>query len=397
MLIRGYRLIACAMSWAVFGLAIGIAPAQSQTPCGPAFVGNPNFCHEAATLALVPPSPPATGLQKDRQGNPLPSPGYPTRMPFIFLCTDAFTGQLLDCGYSVEIVKVLDSTSAPNGANGGHIAEKHLAVRPLIEPKDGTLIFSGSSPSSGIISNSPGTPPKMTGRTGHSVAVVLYSVPQASGDLLAELFVVSPPGYLCEDPGCFDQVPFRFGLNRMKFLTTIRVGIPIPAPLCLFCPPSPGVFEELIQTPDTPFVLTGAAPPHPGNHFGAATALSLITRIAQAYREINPDLGKLGINDISLIRGGVYDLSTQWFADNTSGNGHWGHRTGTEVDIDRHDSNNNTTACESIDGGNDRVEWAVLAIIPEDLVPTAPQGTIPLAARSAYRCEPGGRNHVYLQ
>ena len=98
MLIRGYRLIGCAMSWAVFGLAIGIAPAQSQTPCGPAFVGNPNFCHEVATLALVPPSPPATGLQKDPQGNPLPSPGYPTRMPFIFLCTDAFTGQLLDCG-----------------------------------------------------------------------------------------------------------------------------------------------------------------------------------------------------------------------------------------------------------------------------------------------------------
>src|SRR5437867_6594204 len=105
MLIRGYRLIGCVMSWAVFGLAIGIAPAQSQTPCGPAFVGNPNFCHEVATLALVPPSPPATGLQKDPQKRLIPTPAYPVRFGFIFLCSDAFDGHLLDCGYSVEMVK----------------------------------------------------------------------------------------------------------------------------------------------------------------------------------------------------------------------------------------------------------------------------------------------------
>jgi len=319
-------------------------------------------------------------------------------MLFIFLCTDLFTGQLLDCGYSVEIVKALDSTSTPNGANGGHIADRHLAVRPLIEPKDGNLSFRGLPGSSGLIS-SPDNPPKMSGRTGHSVAAVLYPVPQASGDLLAEFFVVSPPGYLCEPPGCFDEVPGRFGLNRTQLLTTVHVGIPIVRSLCPFCAPFPGQFQELIQTPDAPFLLTGTTQPHPGNHFGTATALNLITQIARAYRKNNQGLGRLGINDISLLRGGAFDLNTQWVGDNASGNGHWGHRTGTEVDIDRHDSENNTTACESIPGGNDRVQKAVKAVISELLVPTVAQGASPLTDEpiSAYLCESGGKNHVYLQ
>src|SRR5205809_4712869 len=197
MLTRGCLFVSCSAMYVIFGLVSGVAPAQSQTPCGPEFVGNPNFCHEVATQAFVPPSPPATRFQKDPQKRLIPTPAYPVRFGFIFLCTDFFTGQLLDCGYSVEIVK-------PLAANGGHIATEHLAARPLIEPKDGNLSFSGLSGSSGIISNSPGDPPKMTGRTNHSVAAVLYPVPQASGDLLAELFVVSPPGYLCDlGIGCF--------------------------------------------------------------------------------------------------------------------------------------------------------------------------------------------------
>jgi hypothetical protein len=170
----------------------------------------------------------------------------------------------------------------------------------------------------------------------------------------------------------------------MQFLTTLHVGIRLDS--------------QLTQTTDDPFVLSGQTTAHPDNHFGTATALDRIRQIALAYREQNASLGKLSINDVSLVRGGVYDLNNQWFGDN-QGNPHWGHRTGTEVDIDRQDSARNNTACTSIDGGNDLVEKAAKAAIPEFLIPTVPQGSTPFTDEpiSAYLCESQGRNHVYLQ
>ena len=171
----------------------------------------------------------------------------------------------------------------------------------------------------------------------------------------------------------------------MQFLVTLHVGIRLDS--------------QLTQTADAPFMLTGDKPAHPENHFGTATAVQLITQIAQRYRKDNPILGMLRINDISLVRGGVFDLNKQWFGDNTSGNGHWGHRTGTEVDISTTDSDGNNTACTSVTGGNDLVKKAVDAALPEKLIPTVPQGSTSFTDEpiSAYLCESQGRNHVYLQ
>ncbi|MGH7259796.1 MAG: hypothetical protein ACREI9_03825 [Nitrospiraceae bacterium] len=372
----------------ILGVLLAVVPAWSQTVCGPDFIGNPNFCHFSLDDAFGKPSPPATGLEKP----PQPTVGYPVRFVFTFLCNDAFTGRSLDCGYSIQVLKLLDpNPTVSNTNNGGHL---HASPpRPLIEPSDrGTFIFAGVGSSSGTVTGSPLLRPGMEGRTGQSVAVLLYPVPQASGDLLIESFVVLPPGYLCASPGCFDQVPVRHGLNRMQFLTALRVGIPID-----------GQFTQLTQTADAPFVLRqGPAQlaAHPENHFGTATAVQRITQIAQRYRKDNPGLGKLGINDISLVRGGVYDLKLQWSGDNQD-NPHWGHRTGTEADINTKDSENNDTSCTAGGGGNDLVKNAVKAVIPKRFIPTVPQGATPLRPRMAHKCEarqePGGRNHVYLQ
>ncbi|TLY42417.1 MAG: hypothetical protein E6K58_08090 [Nitrospirae bacterium] len=423
MLIRGYRLIGCAMSWAVFGLAIGIAPAQSQTACGPEFVGNPDFCQTFPVQASVPPSPPVMSLQKDKQKNPIPSPGYPVKFAFIFLCSDAFDGHLLDCGYSVEMVKPIDSNpGVPSAENGGHIAREHGSAHPVREPKDqGNFTFAAFPGSKGDVKGSPpNDPPKMVGRTGGNVALVIYPVPQASGDLLAERFLVMPPLYLCSFPGCFDQVndpveqiPLRHGKNRQRDLVTVHIGVPLPVPrLCPTCPSVvPTQFPQLIATPDDPFTLIqgdAQRKPHPENHFGTALALDRVRQIAQQFFDMtNNQLEptepkrKLKINDLSLVRGGVYDLNKQWFGDNT-GNPHWGHRTGTEVDIDTTDSLGKDTSCDINGGGNDLVESAVTAVIPELIIPTVAQGTIPfLDPVPAHKCEartvPGGANHVYLQ
>ena len=384
--------------FAIIGPWLGVDRAWSQTACGPAFLGNPNFCHFTVDDTSVPPSPPATDLRQP----PQPTVGYPVRFAFIFLCTDFFDGHLLDCGYSVEILKPLDpNPTEATAANGGHIAAHHGGPHPLIEPKDtGNLIFAGFPGSSGTVTGSPPNPPKMIGNTGQSIAVALYPVPQASGDLLVEQFMISPPRYLCGPPGCFDQVsslvggvPLRHGLNRMQFLTTLHVGIPIEGPFCPFCPVIPAEFPELIQTAEAPFVLRGQTAAHPENHFGTTTAVERIKQIAQEYRKQNPSNGKLKINDLSLVRGGVLDINKQWFGDNTSGNGHWGHRTGTEADIDTTDSTGNDTACTTTTGGNDRVKDAVRAVIRKPLIPTVPQGSRPLGGAPfgpffAHKCEP---------
>jgi hypothetical protein len=251
----------------------------------------------------------------------------------------------------------------------------------------------------------------MSGRTGQTVAAVLYPVPQASGDLLGEIFIVSPHGYLCAPPGCFDQVtcdadclvqiPTRHGRNRAQFLLDMDVGLFLDSELKLN-PADPA---------SDPFVLSGDLPAHPKNHFGKSGAITTITQIAEAYLDnqpgceepVNrPTFPKLKINDISLVRGGVYDLNKQWFGNNTTGNGHWGHRTGTEVDIDTEDSQHNDTSCTAGGGGNDRVEKAVKKVIKRPLVPTMPQGVISFGPVFAHKCEPrkdmpGGKNHVYLQ
>src|SRR5438876_468219 len=219
-------------------LLLGVNPAWSQTACGPAFVGNPNFCHVTVSQLLVPPSPPAKVLKPADAANP----GYPLHLVFIFLCSDLFDGHLIDCGYSVEVLKAVDSSpNEPNAENGGHIASKHGSAHPLIEPKgSGLFDFAGSPDSTGIVVASPPDPPKI--------------------------------------------------------------------------------------------------------HFGTAIALEKLQQIAQKYfnttnDENNPteQKRKLKINDISLVRGGVFDLNLNWVGDNQN-DPHWGHRTGTEVDIETKDS-----------------------------------------------------------
>lgn len=191
MLTRGCPLVSCIAVCVIFVLIIGVAPAKSQTACGPDFVGNPNFCHKTVDEGSGLPSPPAKALKPPDAANP----GYPLRYTFIFLCTDRRDGHLLDCGFSIEILKHIDPNPALSSAqNGGHIVSQHGSPHPLIEPKDaGNFSFAGFPNSSGTVVASPPNPPKMIGNTGQSIAVVLYPAPQASGDLLEESFLVSPP------------------------------------------------------------------------------------------------------------------------------------------------------------------------------------------------------------
>src|SRR2546427_12080138 len=143
MLTRGCLFVSCSAMYVIFWLVSGVAPAQSQTACRPAFVGNSNFCNVTVGGLLVPPSPPAKVLIPADAANP----GYPLNFVFIFVCSAFFDGHLIYCGYSVEILKAIDSSpNEANADNGGNKPRKTGSARPFVW-LEGTRIFNfGGSP-----------------------------------------------------------------------------------------------------------------------------------------------------------------------------------------------------------------------------------------------------------
>lgn len=84
--------------------------------------------------------------------------------------------------------------------------------------------------------------------------------------------------------------------------------------------------------------LTGQTPEHPDNHNG--TAFTVVRTILIALDYLEATTTTLGINDMSLPLGGLFDVSGRWQEDtNFPGcrvtRGHCGHREGKSVDISR--------------------------------------------------------------
>jgi hypothetical protein len=89
------------------------------------------------------------------------------------------------------------------------------------------------------------------------------------------------------------------------------------------------------------FRLTGQTPAHRDNHWGTTNALEIIQLVALDFFATFG--ATLGINDLSLRTGGLFDIRGDWSPPHKS------HRTGTSVDIDR-------TACfdPRLEGGCSR-------------------------------------------
>jgi len=93
------------------------------------------------------------------------------------------------------------------------------------------------------------------------------------------------------------------------------------------------------------FRLTGQTSTHPDNHWGTPNVVSNTQPVAFDYLEHSCNtLGTcatLGINDMSLRQGGLFDVCATWdpgstcTIDGRSATGHRSHRIGTGVDIDR--------------------------------------------------------------
>jgi hypothetical protein len=56
----------------------------------------------------------------------------------------------------------------------------------------------------------------------------------------------------------------------------------------------------------------GASGSHPANHYLTQEALERLVIIAGAYKALYPNNPRLHLNDASLERGGVYDITNTW-------------------------------------------------------------------------------------
>ncbi|MGH9788516.1 MAG: hypothetical protein ACRD4U_07435, partial [Candidatus Acidiferrales bacterium] len=75
------------------------------------------------------------------------------------------------------------------------------------------------------------------------------------------------------------------------------------------------------------YALIGATASHPNNHFGTLTFNARLSNLAAAYHNEFPELDVIGINDMSLVRGGLFDIDVFWQPP------HDQHRLGINADV----------------------------------------------------------------
>jgi len=95
-----------------------------------------------------------------------------------------------------------------------------------------------------------------------------------------------------------------------------------------------------------------AAPAHPVNHYGTITFITNLTNLAANYHNDFPALDVIGINDMSLVRGGLFDINNNWAQP------HMEHRVGINADIRANSCFNRTNFIP--DDTTVRMRWVFL-------------------------------------
>lgn len=108
---------------------------------------------------------------------------------------------------------------------------------------------------------------------------------------------------------------------------------------------------------------------HPGNHFARTSTLVSMQKIALAFFQATN--ARLGVNDMSIEWGGIFDLGGDWSP------WHCTHRDGVHADIDRAWFDANGNVIQTVNCGSDKdFKFAVTS------------------AGASWLCEGGGRKHI---
>lgn len=229
------------------------------------------------------------------------SPGELSRETFYFSCYDVETFRLLNCAFTYKVIG-LKPPPEDVGNNGGHT--HNYDTHPLIEPRDGTLEFTGADSDPNKLG--------IKGQTQNTLVFVTHPMPQAAGKIATEATITAPFGWICVR-NCFTS-------NSWRWERPLNVGIQ--------------GLEQMPVSGEGHWRLTGAygepgvTSLHLFNHYGTSSTVGTLSLIAWRYFE---DTGgdSLGINDISLPKGGLFDINNDWATPHSE------HRAGTDADIDR--------------------------------------------------------------
>jgi hypothetical protein len=208
-------------------------------------------------------------------------------------CYDARTGLLQDCGFDMTVVGL---TPPPNDDNGGH---NH---NPDTHPTGDLSIVDPvvAGPSKSLLGL----------QTAFDIFVVSHKIPDVSGKVDTLLNLRVPPGWHTVSPESCDGSE-----TSWCFRTTIAIRVP-----------------DLVSLPDiSPFYEKhrNGAPNHQDAdaYSGTADAIFNLIEIAEEYS--NMTTLPLSINDMSLPKGGLFDIKSNYVSPHT-----W-HRTGQSADINK--------------------------------------------------------------
>lgn len=231
------------------------------------------------------------------------SPGELSRETFYFSCYDVETLRRLNCAFTYKVTG-LKSPADNASNNGGH--QHNFDTHPLIYPdnENGSLQFDGID----------GDPSRLgvKGQTLSAIARVIHPIPQVSGMIATEATLDAPFGWICLR-NCFTS-------NSWRWERPLDVGVQGLEQM----PMSGNGYWRLTGSYGQP----GVTSKHIANHYGTSSTVGTLSLIAWRYFE---DTGgdSLGINDMSLPKGGLFDIKNNWAPP------HYEHRTGTDADIDR--------------------------------------------------------------
>lgn len=281
-----------------------------------------------------------------------------SQVRLLLSCINGATGAFLDCPFTVDIPR--DSQPPNTSANNGghtHDATNNANARPL-----GGLEYGGAK---GV--------PLVSGSTGNQRAVVTHSMPEFSGKIVTRVDLkVQPPTsnsyWLCRESDshrCLDS-------STSRTLVTMDVRVP--------------KLESLPSVATAPYIKYRNPDE---NHqdadafYGLPTAISALTQMASLFKRWIDT--PLSINDMSLPKGGKFDVNGSW-----SG-AHGEHRIGLSADINRRIKADGTKMpCLENEDLQDAVDSVIPATGPRVLVnPNAKGRTL-----SRLYCEPDGKQHI---
>lgn len=225
-------------------------------------------------------------------------PGKPSTFTTYFGCFQWSNGTPINCSFTLKI----DGLKEPQFAfdnNGGHF---HFTNRPLSLNNKPLQHDGDLDPSAFGVAGFTSLDPSQ------EWGVVAHETPETSGKLAGESTLVTLGRFQCS-LDCFTSTSWRWE-------DTYDIGVRNLAEL----PGRPSEYLK-VRNPDTN---------HPDSvaFNGAPLALQMLPLIAQRYFELSKRL--LSVNDMSLIKGGLFDCCKEpWMPP------HSAHREGKDADINQ--------------------------------------------------------------